>query len=103
MPHVITNTPLWKISLGSSIKGEAGKALERLRQTFLRFRERGSLLVGEIHCQLPDLTVHDVTHLDSLWEMASLIAGPKFRLTPTEAFVFGGAVKGSPIRAAVNK
>ncbi len=34
-------------------------------------------------------TVHDVSHLDALWEMADLIAGPDFQLNPAEAFVFG--------------
>lgn len=34
-------------------------------------------------------TVHDVSHLDALWEIADLIAGPDFRLNPAEAFVFG--------------
>ena len=40
---------------------------------------------------MPDYTVHDIKHLDSLWEMADIIAG-EYPLTPTEAFVFGGAV-----------
>jgi hypothetical protein len=38
------------------------------------------------------LTVHDVTHLDALWEMTSLIAGPEYELNPAEAFVLGGAI-----------
>ena len=36
-------------------------------------------------------TVHDDTHLDALWEMADIIAGTPFVLTPSEAFVLGGA------------
>ncbi|MGQ3017907.1 HD domain-containing protein [Phenylobacterium sp.] len=39
-----------------------------------------------------DLTVHDVTHLDALWEMATLIAGPTYELNPAEGFVLGGAI-----------
>eukprot|EP01013_Petalomonas_cantuscygni_P030171 TRINITY_DN56103_c0_g1_i1.p1 TRINITY_DN56103_c0_g1~~TRINITY_DN56103_c0_g1_i1.p1 ORF type:complete len:852 (+),score=69.39 TRINITY_DN56103_c0_g1_i1:143-2557(+) len=38
------------------------------------------------------MTVHDVTHLDALWEMASIALGENFDLNPAEAFVFGGAV-----------
>ena len=41
---------------------------------------------------IPGFTVHDVTHLDALWETASLIAGDHYPLNPAEAFVFGGAV-----------
>ena len=41
---------------------------------------------------MPGYTVHDVTHLDALWETASLVAPPELRLNPPEAFVFGGAV-----------
>jgi hypothetical protein len=49
------------------------------------------MLAGEIARDLPDFTVHDITHIDALWEMAQLIAGSDFHLTPTEAFVLGGA------------
>ncbi|WP_244504986.1 HD domain-containing protein [Pelagibacterium luteolum] len=38
------------------------------------------------------MTVHDVTHLDALWEMASIAAIENFDLNPAEAFVFGGAI-----------
>lgn len=49
------------------------------------------MLAAEIARDLPDYTVHDVTHLDALWQMADIIAGPDYELTPTEAFVLGGA------------
>lgn len=41
---------------------------------------------------MPFLTVHDLTHLDALWELASEIAGPSYPLTMAEGFVFGTAV-----------
>jgi hypothetical protein len=58
----------------------------------MNFRERVAMLAGEIHKDLPEYTVHDITHLDALWEMADIIAGSDFFFTPTEAFVFGGAI-----------
>jgi hypothetical protein len=64
---------------------------EILRQAFLSFRERTAHLVGEIGGLLPDLTVHDITHLDALWRVADQIAGPDYPLNPAEAFVLGGA------------
>ncbi|GAB5373817.1 MAG: hypothetical protein AcusKO_02790 [Acuticoccus sp.] len=55
-------------------------------------RTRASALVGKIAGDLPHMTIHDVTHLDALWEMASIAAGEDFDLNPAEAFVFGGAI-----------
>ena len=49
-------------------------------------------MAGEIRKDLPDLTVHDITHLDALWEVASTISGAPYALTPTEAFVLGGGI-----------
>lgn len=49
------------------------------------------MLAAEIGKDLPDFTVHDVSHIDALWEMAELIAGPDYPLNPAEAFVLGGA------------
>lgn len=46
----------------------------------------------EIRKDLPAPTVHDVTHMDALWEVASVVVGEKVSFTPTEAFVLGGAI-----------
>lgn len=51
-----------------------------------------SLLAKEIAKDLPDLTVHDISHLDALWEVASQITGPNFSLTPAEGYVLGGSI-----------
>jgi hypothetical protein len=86
-------TTLWQSSLAPQKKGAAlvKAAREELRHAFLGMRERAASLAGEIAGDLPFFTVHDITHLDALWETASAIAGPKFTLTPPEAFVLGGA------------
>ncbi|MBI4662517.1 MAG: ATP-binding protein [Verrucomicrobia bacterium] len=55
-------------------------------------RERASHLVSLIIKDLPGITLHDLSHLDSLWETASLVAGDKYPVNPAEAFVFGAAV-----------
>ena len=64
---------------------------KRLRDALSGLRERAAVLAGEIDRDLPGLTVHDITHLDALWEMADLIAGPDYPLNPLEAFTLGGA------------
>ncbi len=62
------------------------------RQQFEAMRERVKPLVARIAADMPGYTVHDVTHLDALWETASLVAQPALALSPPEAFVFGAAV-----------
>jgi hypothetical protein len=67
-------------------------ARERLRASYLDTRGRATLLAKEIARDLPDLTVHDDTHLDALWEMADLVAGEDYTLTPPEAYVLACAI-----------
>jgi hypothetical protein len=62
---------------------------KRLFDELFKMRERAATLANEIHRDLPDFTVHDITHLDALWEMADLIAGPDYPLNPLEAFALG--------------
>ncbi|HEX8198493.1 MAG TPA: ATP-binding protein [Pyrinomonadaceae bacterium] len=93
MPYSFEKTNLWKKTLAEQEQNDSDKdARQRLRNVYLRFRERVTYLAGEIHRHLPDYTVHDITHLDALWEMTDIIAGPDYVLTPTEAFVLGGAI-----------
>lgn len=55
-------------------------------------REKANALVARIAADMPGYTVHDASHLDALWETASLVASRDLALNPPEAFVFGGAV-----------
>src|SRR3954464_9573176 len=81
---------LWKATLGRNSDKHIDKH-ERLRQEYLRARDRAAILAGEIARTLPAYTVHDITHIDSLWRTANPIAGPGHDLNPLEAFVLGGA------------
>jgi hypothetical protein len=85
-------TQIWKKTLAIQKKDDHTESRERLRSAFVNFRERAERLGGEIPRDLPFFTVHDVSHLDALWEMVDLIAGPDYPLTPTEAFILGGAI-----------
>lgn len=86
------NTPLWQATLAKQLKNdELEKAREFFRVNFESFRANAGLLAAEISRDLPDYTVHDLTHLDALWEMASIICGSDYDLNPAEAFVLGGA------------
>lgn len=86
------NSRLWKRTLAERSEDPARVARERLRSAYLSFRERAGMLAGEIARDLPEFTVHDLTHLDALWEMGDLVTPDSFELTPSEAFVLGSAI-----------
>lgn len=85
------DSPLWKQAFESMNDGLDAKR-QLLIIAFTEFRLRVSYLVNQIHKDMPSLTVHDITHLDSLWWTASEIAGKDYPLNPAEAFVLGGAI-----------
>lgn len=89
------NTPLdsmalWRATLAPQSDGfETSR--EVLRHSFLSFRARVADLVSTLGSELPNLTVHDITHLDALWRVAYEIAGTGYPLNPAEAYILGGA------------
>lgn len=83
-------TSLWKIAFDQKDDG-LDEPRSRLKTAYQDFRSRVEVLLQQIHKELPSLTCHDITHVDSLWRVASEIAGPEFDLNPVEAFVLGGA------------
>lgn len=85
-------TRAWKTSLASRPDDLDEAPRERLRVGFRRMRDKAATLAGEIARDLPDYTVHDVTHLDALWELVDLIGGDDLVLNPCETFVLGGAL-----------
>ena len=84
-------TLLWQKSLSAIVEDSSTALRERLRSAYEKLRERAKPVSEVIARDLPDYTIHDITHLDALWEYADLIAGKDFQLTPCEAFVLGGA------------
>ena len=86
------NTALWKRTLAPQQGDPHQRARERLRTALLNMRNHAAELVTLIPKDCKDLTVHDVSHLDALWEMADIISGSEFDLNPAEAFVFGASV-----------
>ncbi len=83
-------TSLWKSAFEH--KNDAlDEPRSRLKTAYQDFRSRVEILLQQIHKELPSLTRHDITHVDSLWCVASEIAGTDFDLNPAEAFVLGGA------------
>jgi hypothetical protein len=86
-------TRLWKSTLGSNPKVESdARVVERLRNAYLLMRERIRPIVQQAHLDCTGLTIHDLSHLDAIWEMADLLIGDALTLNPIEAFVLGGAI-----------
>lgn len=92
MPLPFQETGLWRNSLGHNENDPHQAARDRLRTAYLSMRDNAAHLVSLIPEDCKGLTVHDITHLDALWEMADLIAGDRFELNPAEAFILGGAI-----------
>ncbi|NJM12490.1 MAG: hypothetical protein HC889_11980 [Synechococcaceae cyanobacterium SM1_2_3] len=84
-------TLLWQKSLSANVEDSNAAERERLRSAYEKLRERAKPVSEFIAKDLPDYTIHDITHLDALWEYADLVAGSNYQLTPCEAFVLGGA------------
>lgn len=85
------STGLWRRTLAEREGDSDAETRGRFRVAFLKARAAVAPLVAQISAQLPGLTVHDITHLDALWDVADLIIGPDFEVSPAEAFVLGMA------------
>ncbi len=84
-------TSIWQKTLGKQLEPDIyEKERDFLRVEFENFREKAKLLAAEIASILPEFTVHDITHIDALWETAEIVTKDDFELTPAEAFVLGG-------------
>lgn len=85
----IQRTFLWKSTLAEVVNDDYKDEREKLRRAFLELRSKVENLVNQTAGQFPQLTLHDINHLDALWEISSIITGENFELTPLEGFVLG--------------
>lgn len=84
-------TTIWQKTLGKQLEPDIyEKERDFLRVEFENFRSKAKLLAAEISSILPGFTVHDITHIDALWETAEIVTKDDFDLNPAEAFVLGG-------------
>jgi len=82
---------LWRSAFAERENDPDKRDREALAEAYRQLRDRAGVLVGEIHAALPQLTVHDLTHADTLWDVASEICGPECKLNPLEGFVIGAS------------
>lgn len=83
---------LWRAAFVNERNDATKEEQFYFKQRYLAMRDKTAFLVARIGADNPGLTVHDITHLDALWEMASILTKDSVNLNPPEAFVFGGAV-----------
>ncbi|MFD1142159.1 ATP-binding protein [Larkinella insperata] len=85
-------TSLWKKTLSNQGNEDPYSShRDLLRNTYISFRKKAKVLASEISRSLPFFTVHDITHIDALWDTADLLVNKNYFLTPTEAFILGSA------------
>lgn len=89
--QTINDSSLWKSSIGEE-KTEYEPSRMKLLAAYENFRKNAMILSAEIARDLPNFTVHDITHIDALWETAGLITGEGYELNPMEAFVLGSSI-----------
>jgi hypothetical protein len=98
MTSLFQDTQLWRTAFINARTDASSEEQAFFRLHFENARERAKTLVSQIASGLPGYTVHDVTHLDALWETADLVAPQSLSLNPPEAFVFEQLLRrlGSP-------
>jgi signal transduction histidine kinase len=85
-------TWLWRQVFQTPRSDSTTEEQEFFRTQYLSIRERAAQLVSRIAVDLPGMTVHDVSHLDALWDTASSVAEGAVNVNPAEAFVLGASI-----------
>ena len=85
-------TWLWRQAFQTPRSNSTTDEQEFFRTQYLSIRERAAQLVSRIAVDLPGMTVHDISHLDALWDTASSVAEGAVNVNPAEAFVFGASI-----------
>ena len=85
-------TWLWRQAFLTPRSDSATEEQEFFKTQYLSVRERAAHLVSRIPVDSPGLTVHDISHLDALWDAASSVAEGAVDVNPAETFVLGASI-----------
>lgn len=86
------HSAIWQKNLARQLETDKDdKEREFLRVEFENFRDKAKTLAKEISIILPQYTVHDIDHIDALWDTAELIVPEDYDINPIETYVLGGA------------
>lgn len=91
------NSTLWKETLGCDTKGADKASVERLRVQFQCARDKVSQLAKDLSANARELTIHDLSHIDALWETGSIVVPRGLVANPLEGFVLGISFLGSSL------
>lgn len=83
-PTAEYDVDLWNKTLGIDDEN-----VRPLRESYLQARENAGYLLSKIREDFPNLTVHDITHVDSLWNVADVILGKDYPINPLEGYILG--------------
>ena len=85
-------TWLWRHAFDNPRTDSTPDEQEFFRTHYLSIRDRAAQLASRIATDVPGLTVHDISHLDALWDIASSVAEGAVSVNPAGAFVLGGSI-----------
>ncbi len=74
---MIHKTDIWQRSFGTGKDSNPNST--RLMASFESFRNKVAHLTSRIAAALPHLTIHDIAHLDALWEVTDKALRPELR------------------------
>lgn len=83
-------TDLWQKAFRHQNDGN-DSLRDKLAATYERSRENATILLAKISKDFRNLTVHNISHVDGLWQVASTITGKDYDINPLEGFVLGCA------------
>ena len=83
------DSSLWCNSLGNDNYKDEKR--EKLCDEYESSRKNASFLLDKIRMDFPNLTVHDISHIDNMWHVASTIIGDEYEVNPLEGFILGCA------------
>lgn len=78
---------IWKKTLGKV--DDTIPYINELKNSFQKSRENIRQLIQSISTDSVGLTIHDITHIDALWEMSDLLLSDTFEINPIECYVLG--------------
>ena len=84
-------TWLWRQAFVSERSEYPANERRFFEDQYLSLRPRVEQLASRVAVDMPEMTVHDISHLDALWDMASLVAEGTVDVSPVEAFVLGAS------------
>ena len=85
-------TWLWRQAFLTPRSDSTTDEQEFFKNQYLLTRDRVAQLVSRIAVDVPGMTVHDIGHLDALWDTASSVAEGAVSVNPPEAFVLGTSI-----------